>query len=58
VKHVILDPEQVRERGARYKRGETVWQLAVAFNLHKTTVSAHLERLDIPRRGDRRRNAD
>lgn len=35
---------------ARYEGGETVYELAASFGIHRNTVSQHLEQHEVPRR--------
>jgi len=46
-----LHPVEVDELVKRYGNGESVRQVASALGAHRTTVSGHLERRGIPRRG-------
>jgi hypothetical protein len=45
-----LSPEEVDKLAATYRSGATVPQLVEQFEIHRTTVLAHLERRNVPRR--------
>jgi lambda repressor-like predicted transcriptional regulator len=47
---VKLSPEQVADLITAYQDGQTVYDLAARFNIHRVTVSAHLHRHGIPLR--------
>ncbi|MBL8777322.1 MAG: helix-turn-helix domain-containing protein [Acidimicrobiales bacterium] len=50
-----LTTDEVAELVRRYQAGETADLLAAAFQIHRTTVTSHLERNGIQRRGGGRR---
>jgi hypothetical protein len=50
-----LSAEQVDQLVAAYQAGKTVRELASQFDLHRTTVLAHLERQGVSRRASRRK---
>jgi len=50
-----LTPDEVVDLVRRYQAGETAELLAAAFQIHRTTVTAHLQRNGIQRRGGGRR---
>ena len=45
-----LRPTAIKDLVARYQAGDTVYQLATQFAIHRTTVSSLLERRRVPRR--------
>ncbi len=45
-----LDPRQINDLILAYQSGNTVKDLAVQFQIHRTTVSKILERRGVPRR--------
>jgi transposase-like protein len=45
-----LDPDEVSELVARYEDGETVYELATRFGIHRDTVTQFLKDHDVPRR--------
>ena len=47
---IRLGPADIERLIAAYAEGNTVLQLAARFNIHRTTVLAHLERNGVPRR--------
>ena len=47
---IRLVPSDVERLIAAYADGDSVLQLASRFNIHRTTVLAHLERNGVPRR--------
>jgi transposase len=53
-----LKAEQVRELVAAYVAGASVHQLTKQFQVHRSTVVAHLERHGIPRRASTRKLSD
>jgi DNA-directed RNA polymerase specialized sigma24 family protein len=52
-----LPPAAIAELVASYKAGASVRQLAQRYEIHTMTVSSHLARNDVPRRGGQRRLA-
>lgn len=50
-----LKADEVAELVRRYQAGETAELLAAAFQIHRTTVTSHLQRHGIQRRGGGRR---
>ncbi|HMQ25177.1 MAG TPA: helix-turn-helix domain-containing protein [Acidimicrobiales bacterium] len=50
-----LTSDQVADLVRRYQDGETAELLATAFQIHRTTVTGHLQRNGIQRRGGGRR---
>ena len=56
--HYVLLLDEIDELLERYERGESVRQLASAYGIHRHTVSAHLERQGIQRRGPNRKLTD
>jgi hypothetical protein len=47
---IRLGPADIKRLIAAYADGNSVLQLAARFNIHRTTVLAHLERNVVPRR--------
>jgi hypothetical protein len=47
---IRLGPADIEQLIAAYAEGNSVLQLAVRFNIHRTTVLAHLERNGVRRR--------
>ncbi len=47
-----LDSAQVRDLVAAYLAGVSVPQLSERYEIHRTTVVAHLDRLGVARRGN------
>jgi hypothetical protein len=47
---IRLGPADIQRLIAAYADGSSVLQLAARFNIHRTTVLAHLERNGVPRR--------
>jgi hypothetical protein len=47
---IRLSPHDIERLIAGYAEGSSVLQLAARFNIHRTTVLAHLERNGVPRR--------
>jgi len=45
-----LDTAEAAELVAGYEAGATVYELAAQFQIHRDTVSRHLERVQVPRR--------
>jgi len=50
-----LKPDEVADLVRRYQAGETAELLAIAFQIHRTIVTGHLQRNGIQRRGGGRR---
>ena len=48
-----LSPTDVDDLIAAYEAGSSISQLAVDFSVHRTTVTAHLDRHQIPRHHER-----
>ena len=44
-----LSPTDIDDLIAAYQVGATISQLAAEFDVHRTTVAAHLDRLGVPR---------
>ena len=44
-----LSPTDVDDLVDAYRAGASISQLAAGFGVHRTTVAAHLDRLDVPR---------
>jgi hypothetical protein len=53
-----LTVDAIDQLVADYRDGATVPQLADRFQVHRTTVSAHLQRHGVPRRANRRKLTD
>jgi hypothetical protein len=53
-----LSPEEVEHLVAGYQGGATVPELVVRFQIHRTTVFAHLERHGVQGRRNRRKLTD
>ena len=53
-----LTAEVIAQLAAAYQAGATVPELVNRFQVHRTTVLAHLERQGIPRRANRRKLTD
>lgn len=48
--HTRLDPQQINDLIVAYQAGNTIKELTVQFQIHRTTVSKILERYGVPRR--------
>jgi DNA-binding CsgD family transcriptional regulator len=48
--HTRLGDKRVANLAKRYKNGESVRDLALAYGAHPSTIATHLKRLGIPQR--------